>query len=183
MDDLAIIELYHSRDESAISRTDEKYGRYLGSIAFNVLHDSFESDECVNDTYFRAWRAMPPKRPSVLSAFLARITRNLALDKYSAKRAEKRVPAEVTLCLDELAECIADESADGASERIGECINAFLKEQRQIDRMIFVKRYFNCDSVAVIAKALRISEGQAKTALSRMRVRLKAILESEGVFR
>ena len=183
MNDSEIIALYHKRDESAITCTDEKYGKYLGTIAYNILYDTFESDECVNDTYFRAWRAMPPEVPNILSAFLGRITRNIALDRYSAKHASKRIPTELTVCLDELNDCVGENDTEMDSAAIGDCINSFLATLRKIDRIIFVKRYFYCASISEISKSLRISEGQIKTSLSRMRAKLKISLESEGLFR
>lgn len=90
MEDSQIIDLYWARSEQAVQETDTKYGGYCRAIAHNILKSFEDSEECVADTWLRAWNAMPPQRPSVLSAFLGRITRNLSLDRYKAARAEKR---------------------------------------------------------------------------------------------
>ncbi|MBR6259186.1 MAG: RNA polymerase subunit sigma-70, partial [Oscillospiraceae bacterium] len=107
MEDALIIELYWQRNEDAIKETDNKYGAYCFSVANNVLRDNGEAEECVNDTYLRAWNAMPPKRPSLLRAFLAKITRRLAFNRYDANAAKKRGGGETAAVLEELAECIA----------------------------------------------------------------------------
>lgn len=90
MEDGQIIELYWSRSERAIVETDARYGKYCYAIAYNILSSTEDSAECVNDTWLGAWRSMPPKRPSCLAAFLGRLTRNLALNRWRSRRAEKR---------------------------------------------------------------------------------------------
>ena len=115
MDDLHVIDLYWARAETAISETEKKYGGYCYSIAYRILHDNEDSEECVNDTYMRAWDSMPPHRPSALKRFLGRITRNLSLDRYEQRTAEKRGFGEIPLALEELQECIP---ARTATERL-----------------------------------------------------------------
>ena len=66
MEDERIVELYWERSESAISETETKYGRYLKTVAVNILSNEEDSLECVNDTYLNAWNAIPPARPKVL---------------------------------------------------------------------------------------------------------------------
>ena len=112
MQDSQIIELYFSRDEQAIIKTAEKYGGYCATIATNILHDSFDSEECVNDAYLAAWNSIPPARPEHLSSYLAKLTRNIALNRYKAKNAERRGGGEFAVSLDELGDCIADESME-----------------------------------------------------------------------
>lgn len=109
MDDSKIIELYMERSEQAISETSKKYGRYCHYIAYSILHNDEDSEECVNDTYLRAWNSIPPKRPSKLQTFLGKITRNLSLNKWEKLSAEKRGAGQTSLILDELSECIPAE--------------------------------------------------------------------------
>lgn len=182
MNDTGIIELYLARDESAISATAERYGAYLTRIAYNILSDDFETEECVNDTYYRAWRRIPPEIPTYFSAFLAKITRNLALDRIKARRAEKRAGSELTVSLDELDECIGDEDRQMDSAEIARCINLLLSQSDEIKRRAFMLRYFHNESVADIARKLGIGEPRVKTMLHRLRLRLREILQNEGVY-
>lgn len=106
MEDRQIVDLYWARSENAISETERKYGRYCYYIAYNILHNNEDSEECVNDTYLNAWKAMPNQRPSKLSTFLGKITRNLSLNRWELYNAEKRGSGQIPLALDELHECI-----------------------------------------------------------------------------
>ena len=106
MDDKQILDLYWERSEAAISETSKKYGKYCRYIAFNILHNDEDSEECVNDTYLRAWNSIPPNRPSVLKTFLGKITRNLSLDRYELLNAKKRNGGQMPLVFDEIQECI-----------------------------------------------------------------------------
>ena len=90
MEDLHILELYRARDEQAIARTEEKYGRLCHTVAMNILGSREDTEECVNDTWLQAWNAIPPESPTRLGAYLCRITRNLAINHYRADRREKR---------------------------------------------------------------------------------------------
>lgn len=112
MEDKDIMALYFARSERAIGETQEKYGRMLQSIALGILRSRPDAEECENDMYLQTWNRIPPTRPSVFSAFLSRITRNLALDRYDKLHARKRGGGEVPLLLDELSECIPDRSSD-----------------------------------------------------------------------
>lgn len=182
LDDNKIIDLYVQRDESAISETAEKYGAYCNKIAYNILLDSFDSEECVNDTYMRTWNSVPPTIPRVFSAFLAKITRNIAIDKYKSKSAAKR--SAYTESLEELCECVGEgdisDRLDAAA--IGAAISRFLLGESEISRRIFVRRYFFEDSISEIARAHFMSEGNVKTTLHRTRKRLKEFLEKEDVY-
>ncbi len=180
MEDHDIIALYFDRNENAIRETAQKYGAYCGSIALNILSSAEDTEECLNDTWLRAWNSIPPHRPNVLRVFLGKITRNLALDRYKARNAEKRAGGEFAMSLDELKECVgAEDERDSAV--IGESISRFLRGQSKETRGVFVCRYFYCDSIADIARRFGMSEGKVKTLLFRTRAKLKIHLEGEGI--
>lgn len=183
LEDREIVELYWRRDEEALRESDRKYGRLCGYVARNILKSRQDQEECLNDTWFGAWRAMPPKRPEFLSAFLCRITRNLALKKADYNHAEKRQP-EVLLSLEELGECVSgreepDEQVDAVW--IGELISEFLWSCGKEQRDIFLRRYWYYDSVAEIAERFGASESKVKSVLFRMRKQLRKVLVQEGV--
>ena len=183
MDDKRIIELYWSRDEAAIRETDARYGRYLWTIAYNVLAQRQDSDECVNDTYYKAWSLMPPHRPNGLSTFLGRITRQLAIDRFRRRTAQKRTPSEYTLSLDELAECVSggEEPHESAELRsLAQAVSDYLRGLSCETRNAFLWRYYYMDPVREIAHRLDSSESQVKSMLHRARIGLRAHLEKEG---
>ncbi len=129
MQDSMIIELYNQRDEKAIAATQDKYGAYCMTIAYNILADQLDSEECVNDTYLCAWNTIPPKQPKALRSYLGTITRNLAFDRYREKTRDKRGGGETPLALEELDEVIAapsDVEREYDLRGLGECINRFL---------------------------------------------------------
>ena len=193
MDDRSIVDLYWARDERAISESDAKYGRSCLQISMNILENFQDAEECVNDTYLRAWEAMPPKRPSRLGAFLARITRNLSIDRYRSNHAAKRGHMLFSVPLDELTECIPNGSLgyeddfhpgmdiELESARIGAAINRFLRRQRPEVRDVFICRYFYSDSIGEITARFGMTDSQVKSMLSRARARLRKHLESEGI--
>lgn len=183
MEDLKIIELFFERKEYAIAETERKYGRYLSKIAYNILFDKEDSEECVNDTYMKAWNAIPPQRPKILSTFLAKITRRLAIDIFRKKNAEKRGKSEFASSLSELDECIPDNfSAEKEFEYnlLSENINSFLASLSKENRDIFVCRYFYSDSIKEIASFFGTSESKIKSSLFRSRKILKEQLLKEG---
>lgn len=179
MEDRALVLLYLARDERALSYTQDRYGRYLGKIAYNVLRDEGESEECVNDTLFKAWRSIPPNEPNSLKAYLGRIARNTALDMYKARNRQKRGRDEVTLCLDELDECVGGSVCERSEGEITAAINRFLEGESASDRQMFVLRYFYAESIAGIAKRLGSGESRIKVRLHRMRERLRILLREE----
>jgi len=184
MDDRQIIELYNERSEAAISETAGKYGKYCFYIAYHILYDERDSEECVNDTYLRAWEAIPPQWPNKLSAFLGKITRNLALNRYRYRMREKRGYGQIPLMLDELQECVpAAGSTEQAVEEklLVEVLNRFLHELPIEKRMMFLRRYWYMSSIKEIAEDYEISEGNVKMKLLRIRNKLKEILEKEGI--
>lgn len=183
MEDQNIIELYFARSERAIGETEKKYGRMLRSIALGILRSDPDAEECENDTYLRTWNSIPPERPSVFSAFLSRITRNLALDRYDKLHAAKRGGGEIPLLLDELAECIPDEHANEEpleEEELSGIIDRFLKGLSAESRVIFMRRYWFGDTVKEIADRGGFGMSKVKMSLSRSRKALKAVLEEEG---
>ena len=185
MEDCAIIDLYWSRSEKAIGETDKKYGRYCGAIAFNILHSREDSDECVNDTWLKAWNAMPSERPGLLAAFLAKITRNLSLNRFRALHAEKRGGGELPLLIDELDDCVPDKAWSTEREcderETAALIDRFLADMDREHRIFFVRRYFYADSVPYIANRCGVSESKVKSSLMRTRNKLRTFLEKEGV--
>lgn len=184
VEDKQIVDLYWARADAAISETQKKYGRYCHSIAYHILCCDEDAEECTNDTYLKAWAAMPPHRPEHLASFLGKITRNLALDRYEKNHAKKRGCAAVALALDELEACIpaADHIASAAEELVlKEAINRFLWSLPADSRKIFVRRYWYLSSVKEIAQDFSVSESKVKMVLLRLRGRLKLFLEKEGI--
>ena len=185
MEDLKIIEMFFERKERAITETERKYGRYLSKIAYNILFDLEDSEECVNDTYMKAWNSIPPQQPKILSTFLGKITRRLAIDLFRKKHAEKRKNSEYALSLSELDECIPDKfSAEKEFEQkeLSGSINRFLASLSKENRDIFVCRYFYSDSIKEIASFFKSSESKIKSSLFRSRKDLKEHLEKEGFY-
>ena len=184
MEDSQIIDLYWARLEQAIQETDMKYGGYCRAIAHNILKSMEDSEECVSDTWLRAWNAMPPQRPSVLSAFLGRITRNLSLDRYKAARAEKRGGSSFPAALDELSECVpAPGRVEHALEEreLAEAIDRFLRTLPERECSMFLRRYWYVDSMQSIPARYAIKENTAKSILFRTREKLRRYLAGEGI--
>ena len=183
MDDKAIVDLYWARNEAAITETANKYERYLMKIAWNILADREDSEESVNDTYLHAWNAMPPQRPSILRAFLGRITRNLALNRYERDHAEKRGKGETAAVLDELSECVPDRAAEIREEGmlLREVLDRFLEGMKPEERKLFVGRYWYLRPVKELAEAYGFSESKVKMTLLRSREKLKQALLQEGI--
>jgi len=183
MDDSKIIELYWERSEDAITETDIKYGRLCRHIVKNILRSRQDEEECVNDTYLGIWNTIPPQRPNVFSAFVGRIARNQALKKYEYVTAEKRNP-EAACSLAELDECVSSRDSvetELESRRIEKAINDFLWSQQEEKRLVFVLRYWNFESIAVISKRSGFSESKITSMLYHTRLKLRAYLESEGI--
>lgn len=182
MEDIKITELFWQRDESSISEARLKYGGYCHTLALNILNDPSDAEEAVNDALFHAWQAIPPARPERFGAFLAKITRNLALNRVESRTAEKRGGGELALALDELEYCIpqshsTEETAD--ARELSALINKFLSEQRKEQRIIFLKRYWYLKPISEIAEETGFSESKIKVMLMRTRNKLKDYLERE----
>ena len=183
MNDKEIIDLYFARSDAAVAETMGKYGRMLRSIAYSILRNAADSEECENDTYFAAWNQIPPQRPKLLSAFLGRIVRNLAINRYRYYTADKRNRA-FEVALDELGELLPGGEAVDANCNaavVTACIAKYLSGKSRAKRIVFVRRYWYCDSVHRIAEDCGFSESKVKSMLMRMRRELKAELERSGI--
>jgi len=182
VDDQAIIALFWARDEMAIGETKAKYGRLCRGIARNILGNEEDAEECENDTYLKTWQAIPPQRPAVLPAYLGRIARNIALNRWKAGRADKRGGGEVPLSLDELGDCVSGrEDPDLDEGEVLVAIERFLDSLEQADRLVFLLRYWQLEPVAAIARRMAWSESKVTSRLFRLRKRLKSQLEKEGI--
>ncbi len=183
MEDNQLIQLFWDRDETAISETERKYGRLCGKIAHNVLNNPRDAEECVSDTYLSLWNAIPPKRPTNLTAFVCKIVRNLSLKKLEYDRAQKRSSC-ATVSLSELEEVLPDHRfrPDVEDEEIGKLINLFLRSEKEETRAVFVRRYYFFDSVASLAKQFSYSEAKVKSVLFHTRNKLKRFLREKGVY-
>ena len=184
MEDCDIIELYWRRDQQAVSETAEKYGGFLRGIAWNILRNHGDAEECVNDTYFRAWNAIPPDRPTAFRAWLGRITRNLALTRYRKNTAGKRGGGQTALALEELSECVSGTACteeELENRELAELINRFLERLPQRQRTIFMRRYWHMASIGDIARAYGMTESQVTSQLFRTRKKLRELLVKEGV--
>ncbi len=183
MDDEMIINLYWERSEAAITETANKYGRYCRAIAFNILSNNADAEECENDTYMAAWNSMPPTRPNKLLAFLGRLTRNIALDRYDYNKAKKR-NGEFDTLLSELGDIIfsqIDVEEEYEAKEVSKFISEFLHGSNVENRVIFLRRYWFSDSINDISVQFGMSESKVKSILYRMRKKLKKYLEKEGV--
>lgn len=183
MDDNGIIRLYWARNDQAIRATSEKYGNYCRAIARNILNNEEDAEECVNDTYLNAWNSMPTHWPEQLSTFLGKITRNLSFNKYKHNRAAKRGGGELTLVLDELADCVSD--ADNVEQIIDrqeleKAINSFVRTLPTGKRNIFVRRYWYADPVSKIAADYGMPQGSVSRTLGRTRKKLQVYLAERG---
>ena len=182
MEDERIVMLYWERDENAIKESDIKYGKYCYSVAYNILHSPEDSDECVNDTWRSAWNAMPPERPARLQCFLARITRNIAVDRYRYDGAQKR-DGGACGAIDEYWECIPNGDAPIDDEYVlKQAINGFLAGLDKKTRVIFMRRYWYSMSVKDIADGMQLSESHISVILHRTRRKFKDHLTKEGLF-
>lgn len=185
MEDKQIVDLYWERSEAAISESAKKYGNYCHSIAYRILFDEQDSLECVNDTWLKAWDSMPPHRPAKLSAFLGKITRNLAINRYHFDRAEKRGGGELPLALEELGDCVpGSHSVESVADDLvlKETLQRFLEGLSRDDRRIFLQRYWYFCQVKEIAADLDMTQSRVKMSLLRSREKLRALLEKEGVW-
>lgn len=183
MEDSRIVQLYWDREQDAISATAEKYGSYCSSIARNILGNQSDAEECVNDAYLSAWNAMPPHRPAVLSAFLGKLTRNAALNRWERNTAEKRGGGQLPAVLEELSDCVSGgDSVEQAMDRqaLAEAINAFLETLPAEKRNIFICRYWYADRVSDIARRYRRREGAISMTLNRLRLELRGFLLERG---
>ena len=182
MDDNNIIDLFWERSEIAIKEIETKYGNLCKHVAINILRSDEDAQECVNDTYLGAWNAIPPYRPKVLSAFLCRITRNLALKKYEYNRAKKR-DVKMQLPIEELENCLLSASnieEDYDAQYLAELMGDFLYTLTYEKRNVFIRRYWFLDSIVDISNRFEISESKTKSMLFRTRNELAKYIRKEG---
>ena len=183
MSDDAIVALYWKRDERAIEETDFKYQKYLYSIAYNIIYNRLDCEECLNDTYLGAWNAMPPTKPNVLKAFLTTIARRVAIKRYHSYFKQRAIPSEMTVSLSELENFITDDEdvySSFDSQRLGRVISDFIRSLSNRRQFIFMSRYYIADSIDAIAKDLNLSRSMVNKELAAIRRALKQRLESEG---
>lgn len=182
MEDQEIIALYWARSEDAIRQTSDKYAPYCGGIIRRVLGDGRDAEECLSDTWLGAWNAMPPQRPRYMPAFLGRIARNTALDRYSYNSAQRRNDGGFEAVLEELADCVGglpmEETLD--LRQLGEAISAYLEQTAPAVQLVFLRRYWYCDTIAELAAATGFTQSKIKSMLRRTRQGLRAYLVKEG---
>ena len=183
MEDAEIVQLYWDRDQRAIPATAEKYGAYCTAIARNILGSPEDAEECVNDAYLQAWRAMPPHRPKLLSAFLGKLTRNLSLNRCRQNAAGKRGGGEAAAVLEELEELVSgrdDVEQEVHRRELVAAIDAFLAGLPAGRRELFLCRYWYFDRVSDLAVRFGMSENHVSVTLSRLRLKLRNYLLERG---
>lgn len=183
LDDSKIIELYFARDENAIKETDIKYRKYLYKLAYNILHDERDCEECLSDTYLGVWNAIPPTVPSSFAAFIAAIVRRCAIKRYHTLSKKRAVPSEMTVSLSELDDIAADSltvESQHETAALGELINAFVHSLSKRRRYIFIGRYYFAEPIDSIAGELLLSRSTVNKELAAIKRDLKQLLISEG---
>lgn len=182
MDDSKIIELFYRRSEQAIEELGKKYGKVCAQIAYNILRDTRDSEECVNDTYLGVWNTVPPQKPDPLRTYVYRIVRNLSIAKYHAKTAQKR-NSFYDVALEELDACLASGfsvESELSAKQLPILIDRFLDTLDQKSRVMFVRRYWYADSITAIAEKFHMKPNNVSVHLSRTRNKLKKYLVKEG---
>lgn len=182
MDDMRIIELYFERDEQAIKETDAKYGKLCHSIAFNILNNHEDSEECVNDAYVGVWNTIPPTRPNNFMSFVCKIARNMSLKRLEFMKRKKR-SANVLISFEELETVLPDEryAPDVSDEDVSKLISMFLRKQKEDVRNVFIRKYYFFDSIGAISERYSFTESKVKNMLFYTRNKLKDYLIKEGV--
>ena len=183
MEDRRIIELYWDRDQLAITASDEKYGGLCRTISHNIVENWEDADECVNDTWHRAWNTMPPQRPASLRAYLGRIVRNLSIDCWRRKNRQKR-DAGLEVLLGELEDCLpaASDPQHLTEEReVAQVISRWLDTLPREEQVLFLRRYWYGEPVALLAEGFRWTPNHMAQKLRRLRLELRAVLEKEGI--
>ena len=184
MEDENILQLYFRRQEQALAETQAKYGRLCRRVAEGILADARDAEECVNDTWMHAWNAIPPERPARMAAWLAKVTRNLALSRLRSRNTLKRGGGEMHALLDELAECIPggeDPQRTIEGRELSEHIDRFLSLLGREERNLFTARYFYAAPAKELAARTGTTEAAVSSRLLRIRRKLKNYLEEEGL--
>ena len=182
MEDQGIIQLFFDRSEQAIEETDKKYGGLCFSIAYNVLDNREDSEESVSDTYLAAWNTIPPRRPNFLNAFLAKMTRHISIDRWRKRSAKKRGGGEIILALEELEDCVDAQSVETefAKKELTRVLNQFLLSLPEMERNVFLCRYWYLDSIQIISQVSGFSQSKVTSMLHRLRGKLRKQLSEEG---
>ena len=184
MEDRKIVDLYWQRDENAIPETAAKFGGYCRTIAYNILSDAEDAEECLNDTWLRAWNTMPTNRPSRLAPYLGKLSRWISLTRLREKTSLKRGGGETELVLDELADAV-DSGADVEKavelKELNAALRRFLKTLGETERQVFLARYWFIASIAEIAEKFGFSESKVNSMLHRTRKKLLGYLKEEGL--
>ncbi|MDK2964410.1 sigma-70 family RNA polymerase sigma factor [Lacrimispora sp.] len=183
MEDSQIIDLFFERSEQAILELSNKYGKICNKVSLNILNNTQDAEECVNDAYLSTWNNIPPEKPDPLLAYVCRIVRNLSIKKYYRNTALKR-NSYYDIAFEELADCIPSQNSidrDYDSKELAKIINDFLDTLDKDNRVMFVRRYWFSDSLIEIAKMFGITEHNASVRLSRIRGRMKKYLLKRGV--
>lgn len=181
MEDSQIIALYWERSETAIRESSARYGAYCNTVAAGILHSREDAEECVSETWLRAWNTIPPEKPCRLAVFFGRITRNLAIDRYRREHAQKYGGGQTALCLEELSECIGEQQPIEDRLALKTALDGFLRSLSDRQRRAFLLRYWYLMPVSEIAAECQMTEGAVKMLLSRLRSRLRDTLEREGI--
>lgn len=185
LSDETIIEMYWQREEKAIKETDRKYGQFLFRIAYGILHDRLDCEECQNDTYLGVWKAIPPTRPTVFPAFITQIMRRIAINKYKEKASKKRIPSELTFSIEDYERTLArNDTVEGdfSAEEVGRIINDYVHELPERQRYIFIARFYMAESVESIADDLTIAKATVYRELDKIKQGLKHHLEKNEVY-
>jgi len=183
--DEQIIDMYWQRNQDAIQETDQKYGNLLQNVAYNILYDSLDCEECRNDTYLRIWNLIPNSRPSPFSAFIVRIVRGIAIDRYREKSSKKRIPSQLTISMEDLKNSISsDRSVDEIYEarEIGKMISEYVRTLDDRQQYIFFDRYYMAEPVEKTAADLSISVQTTYREIQKIKQGLKKFLEGKGVY-
>lgn len=183
MQDNEIVGLYLNRDEKAIEQSQKKYGRYLAKIAYNILRDTEDCKECVNEAYLAAWNSIPPHKPEVLRTYLVMLVRRICVKRAEKKYCQKRFGGAYAVSLSELEECISDNDRvdeDMELSQLVEAINVYLRGIPEEARSLFIGRYYYMDSLKKAAAYCGMSEAKAKSMLYRTRRGLREHLIKEG---
>lgn len=182
-EDEEIIRMYWRRDENAIRETDLKYGGYLFAVAYRIVRDRRDCEECLNDTYVGVWEAVPPAWPNALKAFLTTIMRRVAINRYHAGLRKKRIPSEMTVVLSELEDVLAgdgDVGEEADAERLGRVISDYIRTLSERRNFIFMSRYYAAEPLDEIARALMVSRSTVNKELAYIKKGLKERLIEEG---
>lgn len=183
--DEKIIDMYWERDPDAIQETDQKYGQLMRNVAYNILFDSLDCEECRNDAYLGIWNAIPSARPAAFSAFIVQIIRRIAINRYKEKSRMKRIPSQITISMEDLKKTISSgrsiEEVYEAKE-LGKMISEYIEGLNERQQYIFIDRYYLAEPVEKIASDLSISVRTAYREIEKIKQGLKRHLEGNGVF-